>query len=159
LKTVFEAALPHSAFEYLFLDDHIDKLYRSESQIMQIVMVFSLLSILVSCLGLFGLAAFEAERRGKEIGVRRVLGATISHISYLLCKDFVRLVLVSVAIATPISFYMMSGWLSDFAFRVDIQWWMFASAGFLAVLVTVFTVGFQSIRAALVNPVKTLKSE
>jgi putative ABC transport system permease protein len=159
LKNVFQTALPHSAFEYTFLDDHIDALYRNESRTANIVLVFSFLSILVSCLGLFGLAAFAAERRAKEISVRRVLGATVTNISILLGKDFVRLVLASILIASPLAYYMMHNWLQDFQYSIKMQWWMFAGAGLLALLLAGTTVSAQSIRAALVNPVKNLKRE
>ena len=121
--------------------------------------VFAGLTIFVACLGLFGLAAFMAERRTKEVGIRKVLGASVSGITGLLAKDFLKLVLVAILIAAPIAYYFMDKWLADFAYRIDIQWWMFAVAGAGAVAIALFTVAFQSVRAALANPVKSLRSE
>ena len=121
--------------------------------------IFAGLTIFVACLGLFGLAAFMAERRTKEIGVRKVLGASVAGITGLLAKDFLKLVLVAILIAAPIAYYFMDKWLADFAYRIDIQWWMFAVAGAGAVAIALFTVAFQSVRAALANPVKSLRSE
>ena len=117
------------------------------------------IAILISCLGLFGLAAFAAERRTKEIGIRKVLGASVAGITALLAKDFLKLVLIAIVLASPIAYYFMNIWLSDFAYRIDIQWWMFAVAGLVAIVVAFLTVSFQSIRAALMNPVKSLRSE
>jgi putative ABC transport system permease protein len=116
-------------------------------------------AIFIACLGLFGLATFAAERRRKEIGIRKVLGASIAGITGLLAKDFLKLVVVAVVIASPIAYIFMQKWLSDFAYRIDIQWWMFAVAGAVAVAVAFLTVGFQSVKAALANPVKSLRSE
>ena len=121
--------------------------------------VFTGLALFIGCLGLFALAAFSAERRTKEIGVRKVLGASVAGITGLLAKDFLKLVIVSVAIASPVAYYFMQKWLADFAYRIDIQWWMFAVAGAAAVLIAFLTVGFQSVKAALANPVKSLRSE
>jgi putative ABC transport system permease protein len=159
LEKNFQTALPQSAFEYKFLDEYLDSLYRSDKRTAQVVYIFSLLSILISCLGLFGLAAFAAEQRTKEIGIRKVLGASIAGITGLLAKDFLKLVLIAIVIASPIAYYFMQQWLSDFAYRIDIQAWMFVAAGFAAVLIAFLTVGFQSVKAALANPVKSLRSE
>jgi putative ABC transport system permease protein len=159
LEKVLQSTLPQSAFEYKFLDDFLDTLYRNEQRTARVVFVFSLLSILISCLGLFGLAAFAAEQRTKEIGIRKVLGASIAGITGLLAKDFLKLVLIAILIASPIAYYFMNKWLADFAYRIDIQWWMFALAGAGAVLIAFLTVGFQSVKAALANPVKSLRSE
>ena len=122
-------------------------------------MVFSCLAILIACLGLFGLAAFTAEQRTKEIGVRKVLGASIGSIVQLLSRDFLRLVLVSVVIASPLAWYFMNGWLKEFAYRINIEWWVFVLAGAGAMLIAFLTVSMQSVRAATINPIKSLRSE
>ena len=159
IEAVFKTNLPHSAFEYQFLDDYIQQLYRSEQRTASVVLVFSLLSILISCMGLFGLAAFAAEQRVKEIGVRKVLGASVLSITSLLARDFLKLVFLAILIASPIAYFFMQHWLADFAFRIEIPWWVFAGAGLVAVAVAFLTVSFQSIRAALANPVQSLRSE
>jgi putative ABC transport system permease protein len=159
LKTVFTKALPHSAFEYVFLDDHLDKLYRSEERTANTVFVFSLLSVLICCLGLFGLATFAAEQRKKEIGIRKVLGGSMSSNVGLLSRDFLKLVLAAIVIAIPIASFFMNRWLEDFAYHIEIQWWMFLIAGILATTVAFFTVALLGLRAALANPVDSLRNE
>ncbi|GAB3943988.1 ABC transporter permease [Spirosoma harenae] len=159
LESVFRKDLPDSAFEFTFLDDFLNTLYRSEQRTAQVVLVFSALAILIACLGLFGLAAFTAEQRTKEIGVRKVLGASVGSIVTLLSKDFLKLVVIAILIASPIAWYTMNQWLQDFAYKITIDWWIFALAGVLAVGVALLTVSFQSIKAALTNPVKSLRSE
>ena len=159
IEETFNRVLPTSAFDYTFLDDHLNTLYRREQRTASVVLVFSCLAILIACLGLFGLAAFTAEQRTKEIGVRKVLGATIGSIVSLLSRDFLRLVMISVVIATPIAWYIMNGWLKEFAYRIDIQWWVFIAAGAIALLIAFLTVSMQSVRAAALNPVRSLRSE
>ncbi len=159
IEGVFKSALPQSPFEFRFLDDQIDALYRTERRTAKVILVFSILSILISCLGLFGLVAFAAEQRTKEIGIRRVLGASVPAITGLLAGDFLKLVGIAIAIASPLAWWVMNQWLQDFAYRIDIQWWMFAVAGALAVAVAFLTVSFQSVKAALANPVKSLRNE
>ena len=159
IESVFNASLPQSAFEYKFIDDYLDSLYRAEARTASVVFVFSMLSVLISCLGLFGLAAFAAEQRTKEIGIRRVLGASVVGITGLLSKDFLKLVFFAIAIASPLAYFLMDKWLADFAYRIEIQWWMFVVAGAGAVVIAFLTVGFQSVKAALANPVKSLRSE
>jgi putative ABC transport system permease protein len=159
IESEFQKAMPQSAFECAFLDEHLAKLYRTESRTANLMLVFSLLSILVSCLGLFGLAAFAAEQRTKEIGIRKVLGASVAGITGLLAKDFLKLVVIAIVIASPIAYYGMQKWLSSFAYRIEVAWWMFAGAGAVAALVAFLTVGFQGVKAALANPVKSLRSE
>ena len=159
LETTFRKDLPDSAFEYTFLDEYLNTLYRSEQRTAQVVLVFSALAILIACLGLFGLAAFTAEQRTKEIGVRKVLGASVTNIVALLSKDFLTLVVISILIASPISWWAMSRWLQDFAYKIDMEWWVFVLAGLLAVGIALLTVSFQSIKAALMNPVKSLRSQ
>ncbi|GAB3916440.1 ABC transporter permease [Larkinella terrae] len=155
----WEQMAPGMPFSYSFLEDSFDAMYRAEQRVGQIVLTFSVLAILIACLGLFGLAAFMAEQRTKEIGVRKVLGASTSSIVGLLSKDFLRLVLIAILIATPIAWYGMNQWLQDFAYKIDVPWWVFVLAGLVAILIAFATVSFQSIKAALTNPVKSLKAE
>ncbi|WP_128545971.1 ABC transporter permease [Larkinella soli] len=150
---------PGLPFDYYFLEDSFDQMYRAEQRVGRIVLTFSVLAILIACLGLFGLAAFMAEQRTKEIGVRKVLGASVTSIVALLSKDFLRLVLIAIVVATPIAWYAMSEWLKEFAYKIDIPWWVFVVSGVLAVGIAFLTVSFQSIKAALTNPVTSLRSE
>ncbi|WP_425290969.1 ABC transporter permease [Spirosoma linguale] len=150
---------PGYPFTYHFLDEAYEKLYRSETLVNRLINFFGVLAILISCLGLFGLATFSAEQRTKEIGVRKVLGASVSSVVALLSKDFLKLVLLAIVIASPIAWYAMTQWLQNFTYKIDIEWWMFMLAGLLAVGIALLTVGFQSIKAALMNPVKSLRSE
>ena len=121
--------------------------------------IFALLAIIISCLGLFGLAAYTAERRTKEIGIRKVLGASVTGITGLLSKDFLRLVFVSAIVAFPLSWWFMHKWLQNYAYRITISWWVFVLAGLLALIIALVTISFQSIRAAISNPVKSLRTE
>ncbi|HEY0109526.1 MAG TPA: FtsX-like permease family protein [Fibrella sp.] len=146
-------------FEYTFLDEQFAEQYRSEQIFSKVFGLFTFLSIFITCLGLFGLAAFTAEQRTKEIGVRKVLGASVGSIVALLSKDFLKLVLIALVIASPIAWYAMSQWLQSFAYKVTIEWWMFVLVGLLAVGIAFLTVSFQSIKAALTNPVKSLRTE
>ncbi len=159
VEAAWKSIVPSEPLEYSFLDDEFQKNYKAEGRLSYIVGYFTFIAILISCLGLFGLATFTAERRTKEIGIRKVLGASVAGITGLLAKDFLKLVLIAIVIASPIAYYFMQKWLSDFAYRIDIQWWMFAAAGLAAVAIAFVTVGFQSARAALANPVKSLRSE
>ena len=145
--------------QYGFVDQELDRQYRAEQRSGQIVLYFSALAILISCLGLFGLAAFTAEQRTKEIGIRKVLGASAGSIVALLSKEFLKLVLIAIFIASPLAWYAMNRWLQDFAYRIDIGWWVFVLAGLLAVGTALLTVSFQSLKAALMNPVKSLRTE
>jgi putative ABC transport system permease protein len=150
---------PKFPFSYTFVDTEYGERYKSETVIGTLATVFALLAIFIACLGLFGLAAFMAEQRTKEIGVRKVLGASVGSIVALLSKDFLKLVLMAIVIASPIAWWAMNQWLQDFAYRIDIEWWVFAVAGLLAVGIALLTVSFQSVKAALMNPVKSLRSE
>ena len=145
--------------EFSFVDEAINELYKNDKRTATIISLFAGLTIFVGCLGLFGLAVFSAEQRIKEIGIRKVLGASVPHIVQLLSKDFVILVLVSILIASPIAYYVTHKWLQDFAYRIDISWWVFALAGFIALLIALLTVSVQAIKAALANPVKSLRTE
>ncbi|WP_077920160.1 ABC transporter permease [Spirosoma sp. 209] len=146
-------------FEFSFLDDVFDNLYKSEQQTGLLFTLFSSIAILISCLGLFGLAAYTAQVRTREIGVRKVLGASVSSVIQLLAKDFIKLVLIAIVIAIPVAWWTMNQWLQAFAYRIDLAWWMFGLAGLLALGVALLTVSFQSIKAALMDPVKSLRSE
>ncbi|MCB9277853.1 MAG: ABC transporter permease [Lewinellaceae bacterium] len=159
IKKTWQTFLPDFPFDYQFLDQQYGRLYEAEQRQGRVFIGFALIAILIACLGLFGLAAFVAQQRVKEIGVRKVLGATTAGIVGLLSRDFLKLVLVALVIAVPLSWYLMNHWLQNFAYRIGISWWIFALAGVLAVLIAFVTVSFQSIRAALVNPVESLRSE
>ncbi len=159
LEKVWRTFTPAGGFEYFFVDESFARLHRQDERFGQIVAVFAAISIFIACLGLLGLAAFAAERRTKEIGIRKVLGATITSVAALLSKDFVKLVLFANLIAWPIAWYMMNRWLQDFAYRVEIGWRVFALAGGIALLIALLTVSTQAIKAALANPVEALRYE
>jgi putative ABC transport system permease protein len=146
-------------FEYKFVDEEYAKKFTAEERVGKLASFFAALAIFISCLGIFGMASFVAEQRIKEIGVRKVLGASVFNLWKLLSKDFVLLVVVSLLIASPLAFYFMHRWLQDYDYRTDISWWVFAIAGMSALLVTILTVSFQAIKAATANPVKSLKEE
>jgi putative ABC transport system permease protein len=159
LESKWKKFAPNTPFDFSFFDSEVDALYRSEQRMGTVFGIFTILSICVACLGLFGLAAYTAERRTKEIGVRKVLGASVQGLVALLSKDFIRLVLVAIVIASPVAWWAMNKWLQDFAYRINIEWWMFAIAGSLALLIALLTVSFQAIKAAVANPVKSLRTE
>jgi len=160
ISNIWAKDMPAVPFQYAFLDDEVQKQYEGEIIVSHIINSFTLLAIAISCLGLFGLAAFSAEQRKKEIGIRKVLGSTVRGIVSLLSKDFLILVGISFVIAAPISWYFMSHWfLQGFAYRVPLSWWMFALAGVLAAIIALVTVSSQAIKAAMLNPVKSLKAE
>ncbi len=146
-------------FEYHFLDKHWDNFYRDDKKRETIFLAIALMTILIACLGLFGLATYAAEQRVKEIGIRKVLGASIVQLIGMLSKDFVKLVIVASIIAIPVAWWMMESWLNDFAYRTKIYWWVFFISGSLALLVAVITISMQSLRAATANPVKSLRAE
>lgn len=159
IDAIWQKSLPGVPFEYSFLDQEVQKQYEAEISLSQIINSFTIMAILISCLGLFGLAAFSAEQRQKEIGIRKVLGASVAGVAGLLSKEFVKLVAIAFVIATPIAWWAMHKWLQAFAYRITISWWMFALAGILAVAIALLTVSSQAIKAALANPVKSLKAE
>lgn len=148
-----------ASFQYTFLDQHLNSLYRSEQNLSRVVMVFAGLAIFVACLGLYALAAFTAEQRTKEIGIRKVMGASVSHVVLMLSRDFMRLVLIAFVIGIPAGYYLMNKWLQGFAYKIDITLIVFVAAGLISVLIAGFTVSFESLRAANANPVKSLRSE
>jgi putative ABC transport system permease protein len=159
IESAWNKNLPSVPFEYQFLDDVVQNQYESEVTLGNIINSFTLMAILISSLGLFGLASFSAEQRSKEIGIRKVLGASVSGIVQLLSRDFLKLVLISFVIATPIAWWAMNKWLQGFNYRVNITWWMFAMAGIIAILIATMTVSLQAIKAAVANPTKSLKTE
>ena len=159
IEGVLKAQLPAFPFEYTFVDDDFNKKFKSEQLVGHLSQLFAVLTILISCLGLFGLAAYTAEQRKKEIGIRKVLGASVTNIVRLLSTDFLKLVIVALLIATPIAWYFMHNWLLDYEYRIEINWWIFIIAGFAAIAIAMITVSFQAIKAALANPVKSLKTE
>jgi len=159
IKDTWQKFLPELPYQYTFLDENFAKLYEAEQRQGTIFIIFACLAIFIACLGLFGLSAFSITQRVKEIGVRKVLGANVSTIVALLSKDFLKLVLIAAIISFPIAWYAMHNWLQDFAYRINIQWWVFVVAGILAALIALITVSFQAIKAALANPVKSLRTE
>jgi ABC-type antimicrobial peptide transport system permease subunit len=158
-SAVITAESPDQPFTARFADEEFDALFTTETLIGRLASVFAILAIFISCLGLFGLAAYTAERRVKEIGIRKVLGASVQGLTGLLLKEFVQLVSVSCLIAFPLAFWVLHGWLQNYEYRTVIHWWVFGLAGTLALAIAVITVSFQAIRAALANPIKALRSE
>jgi len=159
IKDKWKDLSPNSQFTWSFMDQDFDATYRSEQRIGTIFISFTALAIAIACLGLFGLAAYAAEQRNKEIGIRKVLGASVSTIVSMLSMDFIKLVGIAILISSPLAWWAMNKWLQDFAYRINIQWWIIAIAGFTAIFIAFITISFQSIRAALANPVKSLRSE
>ena len=159
LEKINQELNPAFPFTFGFLDKDLDNLYRSEQQMGNIFNLFAGLAIFISCLGLYGLSAFMAEQRTKEIGVRKVLGATVAGVVSLLSRDFLKLILIAIVIASPIAWYAMNKWLQGFAYQTTLEWWVIVLAGILATAIALFTISFQSIKAALMNPVKSLRSE
>lgn len=159
MESTFKKFNPGFPFKYYFTDDEIMKNYKAEYTVSKLSRYFAFLAIFISCLGLFGLVMFTAEQKTKEIGIRKVLGATVAGIVKMLSKDFLKLVLIASVIAFPIAWWMMKSWLNDFKYRVDIGWWVFVVAGVAALLIALLTISFQSIKAAIANPVKSLRTE
>lgn len=158
-ESTWKQLIPDIPFEYQFADEEFDALYRTDRKAASLILIFSVLAIFISCLGLYALVTFNTEKRTKEIGIRKVMGASEAGIVGMLSADFVKLVLVAILIASPIAWYIMNRWLADFVYRIDIEWWMFGLAGLMAVLIALLTVSFQAIRAAVANPVESLRSE
>lgn len=159
IKQKYQTFFPGNNFSYFFMDEQFNRQYKDDQIFGKITSFFSLLAVLIASLGLFGLSSYTIAQRTKEIGIRKVLGASVPGIVALLSKDFLKLVLVAIVIASPLAWYGANQWLQDFAYRIDVSWWVFALAGLLAVIIAFVTVSFQSIKAALVNPVKSLRSE
>jgi len=159
IENKWKSIVPNQPFSYSFMDEDFNKIYQGEQRIGKIALSFSILAILIACLGLFGLVTYAAEQRIKEIGIRKVLGASVTNIMQMLSKDFMKLVAISFVIAFPLAWYFMHKWLQDFAYRVDISWWIFIVAGLAALFIALITVIFQAIRAAITDPVKSLRTE
>jgi len=159
IEQVWKRVVPNYPFEFSFLDDIFDDMYRSEERMVGLLKYFAGLAILIACLGLFGLANFMAEQRTKEIGIRKVLGASIPGITGLLCRDFLYLVLAANVLAWPAAFFLMKGWLRSYAYRADLSIWIFVGAAMAAVLVAVVSVSYQALRAASADPARSLKYE
>lgn len=159
LEGLYKASFPNNPFEYFFADENFNKQYVTERQYSRLFTTASLWAIVIACLGLFGLATYTVQQRTKEIGIRKVLGASVLSITNLLSGDFLKLVCVAIVIASPVAWWALNKWLEDFAYRISIDWWVFALAGGLAVLIALLTVGYQSVKAAVANPVKCLRSE
>ncbi|MDN5285798.1 MAG: macrolide transporter ATP-binding/permease protein [Mucilaginibacter sp.] len=159
VKQIFEKTFPDFVYEYKFLDDKIASFYKQENQLSALYKIFAAIAIFLSCLGLYGLASFMAVQRIKEVGIRKVLGATAGSIVYLFSKEFIILIAIAFAIATPIAWYYMHQWLQDYAYRINISWWLFAAGGLAATTIALATISFQAVKAAKANPVKSLRSE
>jgi putative ABC transport system permease protein len=159
IKTEWDNFRSEAPFSYSFLDEQYASLYASEQQTGKIFTVFSCIALIIASLGLFGLAAFMIRLRVKEIGIRKVLGASTGSITVMLSKEFLRLIVIASIISFPITWFAMNKWLQDFAYRISIQWWVFLLAGAIALVVAAITISFQSVKAALANPVKSLRSE
>lgn len=159
IENIMKEGNPAYPFNFTFVNEQFNRMFLSEMLIGKLSRIFALLAIIISCLGLFGLAAHTAERRTKEIGIRKVLGSSVAGIASLLSKDFIKLVAVSCLVAFPLGWWIMGNWLKDYSYRIDIEWWIFILAGVLALLIAVLTISFQAIKAALANPVKSLRTE
>lgn len=159
IEEKYKAVSTGLPFEYEFLDESFDRMYRQEQRVGKVAITFAFLAIIIACLGLFGLATYIAEQRTKEIGVRKVLGASVVNIVKMLSKDFVKLVLIAFLIGAPIAWWFMNQWLQDFAFRIDLSWWIFAGTGLIALSIALITLSSQAIKAALSNPIKSLRTE
>jgi putative ABC transport system permease protein len=159
IKNLWNTFSPDYPIEYNFLDESFGKMYQAEDKLKTLLSIFTAITIFVACLGLLGLAAYAAERRRKELGIRKVLGATVQGLVILLSKDFMKLVILSLVLASPVAWYYMSKWLEGFAYRIEIAWWMFAVAAIVAVVLALVTVSFQTVKAAVSNPVRNLRTE
>ncbi len=159
IENIWKKVAPGQPFSYRFMEDSFNTTYQAEQRLGRVFVTFTILSILIACLGLFGLAAFNAEKRTKEIGVRKVMGASVSQITYKLTIDFLKLVGISILVSLPLGWYIMNKWLEDFSYRIEIGWEIFAIAALLAVIISIITVSYQSIKAAIVNPIKSLRTE
>ncbi|MEO8172906.1 MAG: FtsX-like permease family protein, partial [Sediminibacterium sp.] len=159
MTSVWQKLNPTEPFEYNFLDEEFQKNYQAQDRLAAIVKYFTIIAIMISCLGLFGLATFSAEQRTKEIGIRKVLGASVSNLVLLISKDFIKLVLIAIVLASPVAWWIMNKWLQDFAYRTDIGWAVFVLSASIACIIAFITVSTQAIRAAITNPVKSLRTE
>ena len=159
LKSIFERYDPQKPFDYYFLDEAFEAQYKAEDRLSKILTAFTLFTVLLASLGLFGLATFTAIQRTKEIGIRKILGASVENVVALLSTEFLKLVMLAVIIASPIAWWFMNDWLEAFAYRITIKGWMFLAAGGSVILIALITISFQSIKAAIANPVTSLRAE
>jgi putative ABC transport system permease protein len=159
IRNIWNKMTPDSPFDYFFYDNYYDQLYRKERQFGKVIFIFSAIAILIACMGLFGLAAFFSELRTKEIGIRKVNGATIAEVMIMLNTKFIKWVFIAFLIAAPIAFYAMHKWLQSFAYKTKLSWWIFCLAGIIALVIALITVSFQSWKAATKNPVEALRYE
>jgi putative ABC transport system permease protein len=159
VKTAWNKFAPEYPLEYKFLDENFGKMYSAEDKLRTLLLLFTAIAIFVACLGLLGLAAYHASRRRKEVGIRKVLGASTENLVYILCRDFIKLVLIALLISSPIAWYFMNKWLQDFAYRINIGWTVFLIAGLLSIGIALATVSIQALKAAWDNPVKSLRTE
>jgi ABC-type antimicrobial peptide transport system permease subunit len=159
VKTIWEETLPNFVYEYKFLDDKIAGFYKQENQLAQLYKIFAAIAIFLSCLGLYGLALFMAVQRTKEVGIRKVHGASTGNIVYLFSKEFIILIAIAFAFAAPIAWYYMHNWLLNYVYRINISWWLFAAGGLIAIIIALATISFQAVKAAFANPVNCLRSE
>jgi putative ABC transport system permease protein len=159
LASKWAALEPGIPYEAHFLDEDYNRLYASEQRLGKVMNLFSGIAIILACLGLFGLSSYAAKQRVREIGIRKVLGASLGHLAFLLSKNFVRLAMVAILIAFPFAWWVMNKWLQDFVYRTTMDWWIFVLAGVLVIVITLATVSIQALRTALLNPVKNLKEE
>ena len=159
IRKDYDQFFPGNIFDYFFLDDHFNEQYANDQLFGKVFTIFSGFAIFIACLGLLGLSLFATTQRTKEIGVRKVLGASVSNIVVLLSKDFIKLVIIAFVVASPVAWYVMHNWLQDFAYRINVSWWIFFIAGSLAVVIALGTISLQAIRAAVANPVKALRTE
>ncbi|MGZ8558678.1 MAG: ABC transporter permease, partial [Chitinophagaceae bacterium] len=159
MQKTWNSVVADLPFKYSFLDESIDNFYKAERRWSRIIGCAGGISVFLACLGLFGLAALAAVNRTKEIGIRKVLGASLTGIVKLLSKDFLKLVVVALIVAAPLAWYFMNKWLQDFAYRISIGWWVFIIAGALAIFIAFITIGFQAVKAGIANPVQSLRTE
>jgi putative ABC transport system permease protein len=159
VRGVYENVFAKSPFEYYFLDQEFDKLYQSDLRISRAVSYLTIISIIIACMGIFGLSSYLAIQRTKEIGIRKVMGSSVNQIIYILTFDVVRWVLVSFLIAAPLTYYFLKQWLDNFAYKTSLSWWIFALGAITVMVIALFTVIFQSVKAALKNPTESLRYE
>ena len=159
IQKTFKQLFPLNPYNYTFMNEQNRKNYEAEAKWKQIMLFGAILTIFISCIGLFGLSVLSAEKRTKEIGIRKVLGASVNGVVTILSKDFLKLVFISLVIAIPAAWIAANKWLENYPYRITVNWWLFASAGILVILIALITVGFQAIKAAVANPVKSLRTE
>jgi putative ABC transport system permease protein len=159
IQKIWNEYFPSNPFNYFFLDESFNNQYKADEQFGEVFGLFALLAIVIACFGLLSLSAYNVLQRTKEIGIRKTLGASVQHLLFILSKDFVGLVLTGFVVAIPVTWLLMTKWLNEFAFRITIQWWVFAIAGIMAIVIALLTVGYHALKTALANPVKSLRTE